>query len=135
VKTISDGTPVDSLLAEFLDLTPPAEVQREVRHNTLHHIRTIRGLPVTCRPRRLAPDQLAIAKAEFDAMLRDGTARRSDSSWSSTLHIVPKNDNGWRPYGDYRALNARTIPEGTIQITEINEKGMTEIIQQAQDMV
>jgi hypothetical protein len=36
---------------------------------------------------------------------------------------------------DYRALNARTIPEGTIQIAVINEKGMTEIIQQAQDMV
>jgi hypothetical protein len=39
VKTISTGTLVDSLLAEFPDLTLPTRVQREVRHNTIHHIR------------------------------------------------------------------------------------------------
>jgi hypothetical protein len=109
VKTIIIGTPVDSFLAEFQDLIRPAGVQSEVCHNTILHIRTIPGPPVTCQPRRFAPDRLSIAKAEFDVMLRDGTARRSESSWPSALHIAPKIDNGWRPCGDYRALNARTI--------------------------
>jgi hypothetical protein len=110
VKTISDGTPVDSLLAEFPDLTRPAGVQRDVRHNTLHHIRTIPDPLVTCRPLKLATERLAITKAEFEAMLWDGTDRRSESSWSSSaLHIVPKKGNGWRPCGDYTSLNGRTI--------------------------
>jgi hypothetical protein len=55
-------------------------------------------------------DRLAITKAEFDAILHDGTARRSESSWFSELNIVLK-DNGWRPCGDYKALNSRIIPD------------------------
>jgi hypothetical protein len=56
-----------------------------VRHKTVHHIRTTPGPPVICHPHRLAPERLTIAKAEFDATLRDGTARRYESSWSSVL--------------------------------------------------
>jgi hypothetical protein len=44
-------------------------------------------------------------------MVRDGTARPSESSWSSALHIVLKTGNGWRLCGAYRAFNARTIPD------------------------
>jgi len=43
-------------------------------------------------------------------MLREDTVRCSDGSWSSALHLIPK-DNGWHPCGGYRALNARTIPD------------------------
>jgi len=39
--------------------------------------------PVACRPCHLAPDRLAVAKAEFNAMLQDSTARCAEGPWSS----------------------------------------------------
>ena len=50
-KTVTGGTPVDSLLAEFPDPTLPAGVQHKVRYNTLNDIQPIRGPQVTCHLR------------------------------------------------------------------------------------
>ena len=88
MKVIAGGTPIDSLLEEFPGLTKPAGNHREVQHNTTHQMRTTPSTPVALRPRRLASDRLAVAKVEFDAMLRDGTARRAEGPWSSALHLV-----------------------------------------------
>jgi hypothetical protein len=48
IKIITGGTSLNSLLAEFPDLARPAEVKREVRHHTAHHIRTILGPLDSC---------------------------------------------------------------------------------------
>ncbi|CAK1596603.1 unnamed protein product [Parnassius mnemosyne] len=54
---------------------------------------------------------MKIARKEFEHMLAQGIVRRSESPWSSALHLLKKKDDGWRPCGDYRSINARTIPD------------------------
>jgi hypothetical protein len=94
IQVINICSSVDPLFSEFPDLIRSSGVERDVRHNTVHHIRTTPRPPVTCRPRRRAPDSLKIARTEFNAMVRDGTARPSKNLWSSALHLVSKKDDG-----------------------------------------
>ena len=82
-----------SLLAEFPEITQPNFSLARPTHDTLHHIPT-KGPPVHARARWLPPDKLALAKAEFNALEALGIIRRSSSSWSSPLHMVPKHSGG-----------------------------------------
>ena len=46
VKTIASDAVMDNLLSEFPALIKSSGINREVRHNTMHYIRTTPGPPI-----------------------------------------------------------------------------------------
>ena len=91
----------------YPDILIPHFSEPTVKHGVTLQIPTS-GHPVFARARRLLPDKLAAAKAAFSEMSKAGVVRRSKSSWSSPLHMVPKEDGTWHPCGDFRRLNDAT---------------------------
>lgn len=74
VTAIKTTTVNHDVLADSKDLLTSSHKLGSPSHNVKHHIDT-QGPPICERARRLAPDKLKIAKAEFEFMCEQGICR------------------------------------------------------------
>jgi hypothetical protein len=95
-----------SIVCEFPDELPGLLQDRNVEFT----IELILGTPpISRRPYRIPPNELAELKRQLQDLLTKGLIRPSSSEWGCPALFVKKKDNSLRMCMDYRPLNAVII--------------------------
>ena len=99
-----------TVVCEFLDVFPKdlpgLPPDREVEFSIELEPGTA---PISWRPYRIAPKELAEMKKQLEELLKKGFIRPSSSPWGCPAIFVKKKDDTLRMCVDYRPLNMVTI--------------------------
>ncbi len=117
----SIGPTVPSLIASFPAIISDGKGKPSPKHKIRHTIE-MTGRPVFAKARRLDPDKLCQAEAEFRQLEAAGIIRRSELPWSLSLHMVRKKDGSLRQCSDYRRLNLATTHHRYPSILDLSNK-------------
>ena len=101
----------DKIVDEYPELLVPRFQSTDTNKHGVEHFIETEGPPVHAKARRLSDDKMSAARAQFADLEKQGVIRRSNSPWSSPLHLTKKADGTWRPCGDYRRLNDATVDD------------------------
>ena len=105
-KAIEDLPVVCEFPDVFPDDLPGLPPDRDVEFK----IELIPGTaPISRRPYRMPPNELAELKSQLNELLKKGLIRPSSSPWGCPAIFVKKKDESLRMCVDYRPLNAVTI--------------------------
>jgi hypothetical protein len=98
------------VVCEFPDVFPDELLGLPPDRDVEFKIELIPGTaPISKRPYRMLPNELAELKTQLSELLQKGLIRHSSSPWGCPTIFVKKKDQSLRMCVDYRPLNAVTI--------------------------